>query len=118
MLVRNYHEVKAEPVVEEPGVAVRWLVSQLDEAPNFALRLYELEPRAATATHTHYWEQDVFVLSGTGAVVGEEGQISLSEGDVVYVPPGERHQFVNTGNRVLRFLVVLPIVRQTPVQAG
>ena len=54
MLVRNYREVKAEPVVEEPGVAVHWLVSELGEAPNFALRLYELEPGAATATHTDY----------------------------------------------------------------
>jgi len=105
-------------MVEEPGVAVHWLVSQLDEAPNFALRLYEMEPGAATATHTHYWEQNVFVLSGTGAAVGEEGETPLSEGDVVYVPPGERHQFVNTGPRVLRFLVVLPIVHQAPVRVG
>ena len=115
MIVRNDLEVKPEPVVEEPGVVVRWLVSQLDQAPNFALRLYEMETGAATAAHTHYWEQDVFVLSGTGIMVGEEGEAPLSEGDVVYVPPGERHQFVNTGHRVLRFLVVLPIVHQTPV---
>ena len=54
MLVRNYREVKAEPVVEEPGVAVHWLVSELGEAPNFALRLIELEPGAAAATHTDY----------------------------------------------------------------
>ena len=115
MIVRNYRKVKAEPVVEEPGVTVRWLVSQLDEAPNFALRLYEVEAGAATAAHTHYWEQDVFVLSGTGVVVGEVGQIPLSVGDVVYVPPGEQHQFINSGPRVLRFLVVLPILRQFPV---
>ena len=115
MIVRNYREVKAEPVVEEPGVAVHWLVSELGEAPNFALRLYELEPETRTATHTHYWEQDVFVVSGTGAVVGEEGEIPLSAGDVVYVPPGEQHQFVNTGHKVFRFLVVLPIVHQTRV---
>jgi quercetin dioxygenase-like cupin family protein len=115
MIVRNYRKVKAEPVVEEPGVTVRWLVSQLDEAPNFALRLYEVEAGAATAAHTHYWEQDVFVLSGTGVVVGEEGELPLSEGDVIYVPPGEWHQFINSGSRVLRLLVVLPILRQFPV---
>jgi quercetin dioxygenase-like cupin family protein len=118
MLVRNYREVRAEPVVGEPGVAVHWLVSQLEEAPSFALRLYELEPGAATATRTHYWEQDVFVLSGTGSVVGEEGEMPLSEGDVVYVTPGERHQFVNGGDKVLRFLVVLPIVHQMSAQVG
>jgi quercetin dioxygenase-like cupin family protein len=113
MIVRNYREVKAEPVVEEPGVTVRWLVSQLNEAPNCALRLYELEPGAAIGTHTHYWEHDVFVLYGRGVVVGEEGEISLSEGDVVYVPPAEHHRFVNRGNEVLRFLMVLPIAQHT-----
>jgi quercetin dioxygenase-like cupin family protein len=110
MIVKNYREVKAVPVVEEPGVAVRWLVSQLDEAPNFALRLYEVEAGAATAAHTHYWEQDVFVLSGRGVVVGDDGEIPLTEGDVVYVPAGEGHQFVNTGHGVLRFLMILPIL--------
>jgi quercetin dioxygenase-like cupin family protein len=118
MIVRNYREVTAEPVIEEPGVAVHWLVSQVDEAPNFALRLYEMEPGAATAAHTHYREQESFVVSGKGMVIGEEGEIPLGEGDVVYVPPGERHRFVNTGHRVLRFLMVLPVVHQTPVQVG
>jgi quercetin dioxygenase-like cupin family protein len=115
MIVRNYREVKAEPVVEEPGVTVRWLVSQLNEAPNFALRLYELEPGAATTAQTHYWDHDVFVLYGRGVVVGEEGEIPLNEGDVVYVPPAERHRFVNRGNEVLRFLMVLPIAQHTSV---
>lgn len=118
MIVRNYRGAKAEPVLEEPGVAVHWLVSQLGEAPNFALRLYEMEPGAATATHTHFWERDVFVSSGTGVVVGEEDEMPLSAGDVVYVPPGEQHQFVNTGHKVFRLLVVLPIVHQTPVLLG
>jgi quercetin dioxygenase-like cupin family protein len=115
MIVRNYRQVKAEPVVEEPGVAVRWLVSQLDEAPNFALRLYEMEPGAATTDQTHYWEHEVFVLYGRGVVVGEEGEFPLNEGDVVYVPPMERHRFVNRSDEVLRFLMVLPIAQNTSV---
>ncbi len=94
-------------------MAVRWLVSQLSETPNFALRLYEMEPGAATTAQSHYWEHQVFVLSGRGAVVGEEGELPLGEGDVVYVPPAERHRFVNRGNEVLRFLMVLPIAQHT-----
>jgi quercetin dioxygenase-like cupin family protein len=109
MIVRNYRQVRAEPLVKEPGVAVRWLVSELDQVPNFAMRLYDLIPGAKTRAHTHYWEHEVFVLSGTGAVIGYEGEIVLGEGDIVYVPPGEQHQFVNTGDEAFRFLMVLPI---------
>jgi quercetin dioxygenase-like cupin family protein len=114
MFVKNYREAKAQPVVAEPGVTVYWLVSQLAEEPHFALRLYELEPGARTATHTHYWEREAFVLSGKGAMVGDGGTIPLTEGDVIYVPPGEQHRFVNASDRVLRFLMVLPIVHQNP----
>ena len=94
-------------------MAVRWLVSQLSETPNFALRLYEMEPGAATTAQSHYWEHEVFVLSGRGVVVGEESENPLTKGDVVYVPPAERHRFVNGGDEVLRFLMVLPIAQAT-----
>ena len=109
MIVKNYYYVPAEPVLKEPGVTVRWLVSELDEAPRYALRLYEMEPGCATTAHTHYWEHQVFVLDGKGAVIagGEEAQ--LTRGDMVYIPPGERHQFVNRDRQPFRFLMVLPI---------
>jgi quercetin dioxygenase-like cupin family protein len=109
--VKNYREIKAEPVLNEPGVAVRWLVSELEEEPRFAMRLYEIEPGGATTAHVHYWEHEVFVLDGNGAVIGEEGEIPLGEGDIVYVPPTERHQFVNKGPEVMRFLITFPVPR-------
>lgn len=111
IIVRNYRKVRAQPVIKEPGVTVRWLVSELEEGPGFALRLYEMKPGATTTAQSHYWEHEVFVLAGRGVVAGEEGEIPLGEGDVVYVPPAERHRFVNRGDEVLRFLMVLPIAQ-------
>ena len=113
MKVKNCREVRAAPMVNEPGVTVRWLVSEQDEGPGFALRLYEMKAGATTTAQCHYWEHEVFVLSGRGVVVEEEGEIPLGEGDVVYVPPTERHQFVNNGDGMLRFLMVLPIAQHT-----
>jgi quercetin dioxygenase-like cupin family protein len=112
MIVKNYREVRAAPMVDEPGVTVRWLASELGEGPGFALRLYEVSPGAGTTDHSHYWEHEVFVLSGRGVAVGEDGEIPLSEGDVVYVPAAERHHFANRGDDVLRFLMVLPLPQQ------
>jgi quercetin dioxygenase-like cupin family protein len=113
MIVKNYREVRAAPIVNQPGVTVRWLVSELDEDPGFALRLYEIEPGATTNAQSHYWEHEVFVLAGRGVVAGEGIEFPLGEGDVVYVPPVERHRFVNSGDEVLRFLMVLPMVQST-----
>ena len=111
MRVKNYREIRDEPVVEEPGLTVRWLVSDLEEQPEFAMRLYELQPGAATTPHVHGWEHQVFVLAGQGVVIGGEDECLLGEGDVVYISPLERHQFVNAGEEVLRFLMVFPIPR-------
>ena len=113
MQVKNYRDVMAEPVLEEPGVTVRWLVSELDEAPRYALRLYEIEPGCATMAHTHYWEHQVFVLAGRGAVIAGDQEALLGEGDLVYTPPQERHQFVNRSKQPFRFLMALPIPQNT-----
>jgi quercetin dioxygenase-like cupin family protein len=109
MIVKNYRDVRAVPVLEEPGVTVRWLVSELDAAPHYALRLYEIEPGRATTAHTPYWEHQVFVLAGRGAVSAGDREALLGEGDMVYISPGERHQLVNRGKQPFRFLMVLPI---------
>jgi quercetin dioxygenase-like cupin family protein len=109
--VKNYRQIRAEPVPEAPGVTVRWLISELEEQPEFAMRLYELEPEGVTTAHAHYWEHQVFVLSGLGAVIGEESETLLGEGDIVYVPPLEHHQFANKGDKMLRFLMTFPIPR-------
>jgi quercetin dioxygenase-like cupin family protein len=114
IVVRNYREVRAQPVIKEPGVTVRWLISELEGEPHFALRLYEIKPGAATTAHSHYWEHQAFVLSGSGVVLGGDRESSLGEGDLVYVPPAERHQFVNRGKDLLRFLMVLPIAQHAP----
>jgi quercetin dioxygenase-like cupin family protein len=113
MIVKNYRQVTPEPVVQEPGVTVRWLVSELDPMPRYALRLYEMAPGCATTTHTHYWEHQVFVLAGRGALTTGDDRVFLGEGDMVYIPPGERHQFVSQGRRPFRFLMVLPIAQNT-----
>ena len=113
MRVRNYREVRPAPVIKEPGVSVRWLINEMSQAPNFALRLYEMEPGSATAVCIHYWEHEVFVLSGKGVVTGQNGEVPLGEGDVVYIPPAEHHQFVNRGDDVLRILMVVPIPQRT-----
>ena len=113
MIVKNYRDVRAEPVLEDPGVTVRWLVSELDETPRYALRLYEIEPGRATRAHTHYWEHQVFVLSGGGVFIAGDKEALLAEGDMVYIPPGECHQFANRAEEPFRFLMALPIPQNT-----
>jgi quercetin dioxygenase-like cupin family protein len=89
-------------------VKVRWLITKEIGAPNFAMRLFEVEPKGHSPLHTHDWEHEVFILEGEGVVVSEGGEKRFKSGDVVFVEPDEKHQFKNTGKRVLRFICVVP----------
>ncbi len=109
MLVKNYRQVRPEPALEAPGVTVRWVISGKDGAPNFAMRVFEVEPGAASPFHTHPWEHEVYILDGKGYVRGKDDKMPFSEGDVVFVAPNEKHQFVNDGDSVLRFICVIPL---------
>ena len=111
MLVKNYCQVTPEPFKEAPGVTVRWMISEKDGAPNFAMRVFEVEPGAASPFHTHPWEHEVFILAGRGHVKVEDGETSFQEGDAVFVAPEERHQFVNDGGTTPRFICVVPLQR-------
>ena len=50
------------------------------------------EPGARTAWHTHPLGQTLYVLSGCGRVQSEGGPVrEIRSGDVVWIPPGEKH---------------------------
>ena len=108
MKVRHY--LDAKPVQELPGVVKREVVTADDGAPNFCMRVFEVEPGSSTPSHSHWWEHEVFVLSGRGAVVSEQGETPIAQDSVVFVAPDEQHCFVNNGNEPLRFICVIPLV--------
>ena len=107
MKVKNYLEVKATQ--ELPGVLKREVITAQDGAPNFCMRVFEVEPGSATPNHAHSWEHEVFVLAGEGAVVGEGGETPIAEGNVVFIAPDEPHCLVNKSGQPLRFICLIPL---------
>ncbi len=100
--------------VDEQGieaVKMKVLISEQEGAPNFVMRLFEIEPNGHTAYHTHAWEHEVYVLSGTGAVKQGDRELPIEEGSYVFVKPNEEHQFINTGEKPLKFICVVPITK-------
>jgi len=70
MKVRNYRQVEPEKAAEAAGVTVRVVIGEEEGAPNFVMRVFDVEPGAVTPLHTHHWEHEVFVLAGRGRVSG------------------------------------------------
>jgi quercetin dioxygenase-like cupin family protein len=107
MKVSKYNDTK--PTEELPGVFKREVITARDGAPNFCMRVFDVEPGNATPDHSHPWEHEVFVLSGRGVVRGKPGEKEIGAGSVVFIAPGEQHCFINTGTQKLRFVCLIPI---------
>ena len=100
----------AKPVQELPGVVKREVVNADDGAPRFCMRVFEVEPGSSTPSHAHWWEHEVYVLSGQEVAVGDGGETEIAKDSVVFVLPDEHHCFINNGDEVLRFICVIPVV--------
>ncbi len=110
MQVKKSMAIPAEEVEDVPGVTIRKLWAGSDGAPSFALRLFEVQPNASTPYHAHPYEHEVYVLTGRAKLRGETEEHSLRAGDTALVLPNDRHQFVNVGLDVLRFLCAIPLL--------
>lgn len=110
MKVIHYDQVELEDVTVEgaQGAKIRWLIGQKDGAPNFAMRMFEVEPDGHTPFHTHEWEHEMYILAGKGVVVTERGEIPFGVNDVLYMDPNMKHSFRNTGEDTLKFLCLVP----------
>jgi quercetin dioxygenase-like cupin family protein len=110
MKVNHFSEMQSKPVEMEgsEGCTVRWLVSETDGAPNFAMRRFEVAPGGFTPRHSHPYEHEVYVLEGEGEVFEGRRAHPLRPGVVVLVKPDEVHQFRNTGPTPLKFLCLVP----------
>ena len=107
--IHHFLDIAPAPVEYMDGVTVRWVIGEEHGAPHFAMRIFDVEPGKSTEFHTHWWEHEVFVLEGTGLVRLEEGEEPLRPGSVIFVPGNLKHQFLNTGEGVLRFICCVPL---------
>lgn len=89
------------------GVEKEVLLGKPEGVETFAMRRFTLTEDGHTPYHSHDWEHEIYVVKGEGKVSTEDGERSLSRGDAVYVPSGERHQFVSESEG-FAFLCLVP----------
>jgi quercetin dioxygenase-like cupin family protein len=108
MEIFDYRDVEAIEAGEGRGIRVRWLITKEMGAENFAMRLFEIEPGGYSPLHSHPWEHEVFILEGKGIVKSGGRKYPFKEGDVIFIPLEETHQFKNDGDKMVKFLCLIP----------
>ncbi len=112
VIIRKLSEVEKTPVAMEGvrGITKQLVLGSADGVPNFSFRVFTLEPGGHSPHHSHEQVEHLnFVLSGSGALVDGEGALNpIGPGEFAFVPPGEKHQFRNTGDEPFVFICAVP----------
>lgn len=112
MRILNYLEVEAKE--DAPGVLRRVVIGPEHGATRFAMRVFDIQPGSSTPFHSHWWEHEVFVLSGQGIVKSAKDETPVVRETVAFVEPNEEHCFTNNGGEILSFICVIPATTDTP----
>ena len=108
MKIFHYQDIEAKKTEEESSkLRVRWLITKEMGAENFAMRLFEMEPEGYSPFHSHPWEHEIFILENEGLLVAERTKRRFKAGDVIFIPPNEKHQLRNTGQTTVKFLCLI-----------
>jgi quercetin dioxygenase-like cupin family protein len=90
------------------GVTGRVVIGKADGAEKFCMRFFEIAKDGYSPRHSHAWEHEIIIFSGTGEVLCEENWIPISPGKVIFIPGNEDHQIRNAGDVPLVFACMIP----------
>lgn len=83
-------------IYPETGVKTKSLVMGIVEVP----------PGQHTPLHRHNCEEVYYILQGRGAIESAGERFAFEAGDAVYNPENTPHRVFNTGEEILKLLVV------------
>ena len=107
MLVKNTHEIEAAAVKDGIGVAKKVLIAR-EDAPHFEMRSFIIQPGGKMPNHINKVEHEQYVLRGQAQVsIGDE-IFDVQQGDVLFIPAGIPHWYMNTGTDAFEFICVVP----------
>jgi mannose-6-phosphate isomerase-like protein (cupin superfamily) len=110
--VRYLDKVKKEPLTLKEGFKYEMINKSVPEAipaKYFLLRLADLLPG-----HVHPGVKEIhdkaehafYILQGNGKITIDDKDYELRPDTAVYVPPGSSHILENTGEEILRWIVI------------
>ena len=98
------------------GITRRELIGKRGESPRFHVRYFELEPGGYSTLEKHEHEHVVIPQRGRGEVQFGCYLYQVGFGDVIYVAPGDPHQFRNPddASEPFGFLCIVNAERDRP----
>jgi putative monooxygenase len=97
-----------EGVKKVPNRVSKLLLSEMSVGiQGFSMGQNVTEVGSRIPEHVHdVSEEGMFVFSGQGRLITDEGEQDLVPGSAIYMPPGVKHSIINTGDEDLKLVWV------------
>ncbi|GAA0660876.1 cupin domain-containing protein [Natronoarchaeum mannanilyticum] len=106
--IRRAEEIEYETVDAAEGLSKGVLIGEDEDAPNFAVRRFELDAGAEVPKHTNEVEHEQYVLSGEYVVGIDDEEHEVSAGDSLLIPAGTVHWYRNEADEPGAFICAVP----------
>jgi quercetin dioxygenase-like cupin family protein len=107
MTVKHTNEIKAQTVKGGIKTTIQVLISP-QEGPNYSMRRFVIKHGGTMPKHTNTVEHEQYVLRGQACIGINMDVIKVKAGDVVFIPEGAPHWYVNNGEEDFEFLCIIP----------
>jgi 4-carboxymuconolactone decarboxylase len=111
-IARVGREQHATPLFTGPDVTMQPIVGP-ELSKNFLINQVNFGQGVRSKFHSHTSDQVIIVTAGRGVVATEEEQVTVSPGDVVFVPAGEKHWHGAAEDATFSHLYVISPNRKT-----
>jgi quercetin dioxygenase-like cupin family protein len=107
MPVKHASAVEVQSVKGANKTTIQVLISP-EEGPNFAMRRFVMKRGGFMPNHTNTVEHEQFVLRGHASISINGELFTVNAGDVVFIPEGAPHWYVNNADEDFEFLCIIP----------
>lgn len=107
MSVKQVNNIQPQVVQNGDKTTIQVLISSM-EGPNFAMRRFVMEPGGGMPNHTNTVEHEQYVLRGHARLGIADEEFEVQSGDIVFIPEGVPHWYLNIGEEDFEFLCMIP----------
>ena len=90
------------------NVSKQVAISPVEGWDGWVMRIITIGSEGYSPRHTHPWPHINYIIKGTGELLIDGEKKAVKTGDTAYIPEGEDHQFINTGNDDFSFICIVP----------
>jgi len=107
MYVKHSKQIETE-AVSAGNKTYRQVLISSEEAPNFAMRKFILQPGGSMPNHTNTVEHEQYVLNGQAEIAIGNKLYKVKKDDVVFIPANVPHWYKVIGDESFEFLCLIP----------